>query len=1508
MKSIFTLFRQLSLIVVLISAFSLSAWGEEVTCTYTPSEHLGSSTITLGSGEYTINSDLTFTANQSDASNQVGYNKDGSLRLYYASSGNGCYITINPKNNVIITEIVLTATSTSYTPTVKYNIDGGVDITGTWSSTKMTISNISAKTSFKFRNANTSSKQLRIKSIVIKYTTSSGGDPETPCTNPTISFAENTITKTNGESSFTNTLTTNSSGAVTYTSSATNVATVDNNGQVTINGVGTTTITATVAADGTYCEATDEYTLTVEGRSFDITWMNGSETHTTTSYTEGQPLELPTDPTSCSDNYSTFVGWYTQQAGPTSTPSTELQGTEASKTDITGPTIFYAVFGDANGASIPTESSIDFSVQNYTNQQEISSVSIAEGITIAFDKGTNSNSPKYYTNGTAIRVYGGGYFTITSETTISSITITFGSDDGSNTITTDCGTYSDGKWTGSANSVKFTIGGTSGNRRIKGISVTTTSLSSSAYISTCDGEEVIIPEAPTFNPAGGDFTETQSVEISAEDGAMIYYTTNGDDPTTESILYNGAIEVSTTTPIKAIAVLNGVESSVSEAEYRINIIDDIATFITKAPTVETKISGTVTVVAQDQWKQRTWIQDTNGSAMIDNSSKDVELTFGDQLKGIVGTFSSNNINVTSLPEKEATTAIPTTKETKTIGEITTNDLHKYIRIENVTFGGVSGTNATFTDETNSIKTYESYLQTDYSSINEGQKVNLNAIVGVYSGKPQIYVVSFDIVREPAIYADDIVDFGDVIENNESTKTITITTVDLGEPANVSILGDYFSVETESIDDDSETEITITFTAPDVDVKTERTATLTITGGGQTKEIALTATVKPLLALTANINGLTQEIGAFVEGADITSALDAINVTAPEGWSFAGWVANAIDGSQTTTPEYLTTMPAEATTAYAVFKLGKEVNKEFSFAITAADFNETSYTANNNEKTSTATAIDGTETEVKWTSYQVMLQEKAMQWQKSNGYIYNSTDLGTITDIDITSSAGTFTTHKGTSEKPTSEGEGGYFQIKTGTSAVGKTSGVTITFEKSVLSYTYRTSVLSLVVENNTTETISENVNSLTLHVDKTPNTQLEVTETITADKVTVIQTIDASRWFFFSLPFDCNVANIVATYVNGGAELEYAPDASTGDYVIAEYDGTNSWVELLGDNNPTLKANQGYIIGHFGSGDVTVKFPSNGAQNISAPANATLEKTSNNGFNLIGLPYFQKVNASLNNVNHLSIPNEDGETYNQTEDLSLLASIAPFTSFFVQTEAENIEFTLGAQQNAAPRLDGRSNRASLHKAVVTLTDANGGADKTTIINNPSKTTDYEIGHDLTKLIGYAEIPQIYSLQGDEMLAFNSLAIDNSTVIPLGVYAHADGDYTFSLSEKSVGDLEGWELYDNETGKTTRLANEDLTVNLAQGTHEGRFEIRLQQHISTDCDNTMGDMTTWTANGTLNINNLPADAVVYIYDAVGRMVYVANNNSTTFNYTFAARGVYNIVVRTAENSVSFKTIY
>lgn len=94
-----------------------------------------------------------------------------------------------------------------------------------------------------------------------------------------------------------------------------------------------------------------------------------------------------------------------------------------------------------------------------------------DGITLAFDKGTGNNAPKYYTTGNAVRVYGGGTVTI-SGAQMSQIKVTFASGEGSNEITANTGTYADGVWQGDAESVVLTIGGTSGHRRFAKIEVT----------------------------------------------------------------------------------------------------------------------------------------------------------------------------------------------------------------------------------------------------------------------------------------------------------------------------------------------------------------------------------------------------------------------------------------------------------------------------------------------------------------------------------------------------------------------------------------------------------------------------------------------------------------------------------------------------------------------------------------------------------------------------------------------------------------------------------------------------------------------------------------------------------------------------------------------------------------------------------------------------------------------------------------------------------------------------
>lgn len=85
-----------------------------------------------------------------------------------------------------------------------------------------------------------------------------------------ISYAATTINKTFGDAVFTNPLTKTGDGAVTYSSSNTAIATVNRtSGEVTLKGIGSATITVTVA-DGTnytYATKTASYTLNVASKA-----------------------------------------------------------------------------------------------------------------------------------------------------------------------------------------------------------------------------------------------------------------------------------------------------------------------------------------------------------------------------------------------------------------------------------------------------------------------------------------------------------------------------------------------------------------------------------------------------------------------------------------------------------------------------------------------------------------------------------------------------------------------------------------------------------------------------------------------------------------------------------------------------------------------------------------------------------------------------------------------------------------------------------------------------------------------------------------------------------------------------------------------------------------------------------------------------------------------------------------------------------------------------------------
>ena len=90
-------------------------------------------------------------------------------------------------------------------------------------------------------------------------------EASTDLTPSTIVFADGTtVSKQIGSGNYTNTVTGDGTGSITYTSGTPATATVDpSTGEITLLAVGTTVITAVKVASGTYEAVTNTYTLTV---------------------------------------------------------------------------------------------------------------------------------------------------------------------------------------------------------------------------------------------------------------------------------------------------------------------------------------------------------------------------------------------------------------------------------------------------------------------------------------------------------------------------------------------------------------------------------------------------------------------------------------------------------------------------------------------------------------------------------------------------------------------------------------------------------------------------------------------------------------------------------------------------------------------------------------------------------------------------------------------------------------------------------------------------------------------------------------------------------------------------------------------------------------------------------------------------------------------------------------------------------------------------------------------
>ena len=265
-----------------------------------------------------------------------------------------------------------------------------------------------------------------------------------------------------------------------------------------------------------------------------------------------------------------------------------------------------------------------------------------------------------------------------------------------------------------------------------------------------------VAASPTFSPVAGTYMTEQNVAISCEtEGATIYYTIDGTDPTEESTVYSAPITVSETTTIKAMAVASGYDNSaIAEATYTINEVITIAEARALANNAYACVEGTVIFIDG----RNVYVQDETAGIdlFLNNNTVPSGLAIGDNVRaygkhavynGLVELSGINGGNANNFVILSSGNDLPLA--TYTIAEI----LEDYngdnmlqstrVKIEDAIIGAINTSgNTVITQDGNNLNVYR--IPTVEGMI-EGDLVTMTGIIGCYNA-PQLRVVSADDVE------------------------------------------------------------------------------------------------------------------------------------------------------------------------------------------------------------------------------------------------------------------------------------------------------------------------------------------------------------------------------------------------------------------------------------------------------------------------------------------------------------------------------------------------------------------------------------------------------------------------------------------------------------------------------------------------------------------------------------------------------------------------------------------